>query len=660
MNAPDRSARLGAPRATDTPATPGTTPTTQGQEPAASPEPALTRQDTGRRAGSLPDDIPLGSCGMAASQDVGGQGADRMEAQCKEAGRDAAAVHDMFKDLFELAPVGISLINMESTRAVEFNAAMCELVGFSRNELLTKEAGERLPPELEAMRQRKIALAREHGRYGPFETSFTHKDGHRLDVLLSGIRVSDHDGSPFVWSIMQDVTRQKQLERELRLNAEQDRLTSLPNRATLDAALDALTQRARREPAFQFAVLFMDFDRFKLINDTLGHDAGDELLVAMGQRLSAVLDGLGPDALAAGTMAARFGGDEFVFVAAGIEGPREAQNIADRLQVALSRPYVVKGNDIQSSVSIGIALASRATLAPHELMRNADIAMYEAKRRGRNTSVVFDQAMHERVSRAVKVEAGLRHAVKRRELSLLYQPIVDLETGHASSVEALLRWQHPQLGAIGPEEFIPIAEESGQIIAIGEWVLREACQQWAAWRTQDAVRAPASVSVNLSRVQMALGNRLLLVVRAALAEAGMPASALQVEITEREVMKDPKGARELMLGLSALGVRLAMDDFGSGNSSLGCLRDFPFHTIKIDKAFVTGLSRDPHVLAVAHATVHVIENLGMVSVAEGVEDPAEMAILQSMGCRFGQGWLFARPTPADKLLGLMDPPAPAR
>jgi EAL domain-containing protein (putative c-di-GMP-specific phosphodiesterase class I) len=290
---------------------------------------------------------------------------------------------------------------------------------------------------------------------------------------------------------------------------------------------------------------------------------------------------------------------------------------------------------------------------PHVLLRNADTAMYEAKQNGRGSTVVFDQAMHARLSRAVQIEAGLRLAVERGELTVLYQPIVDLENGQMSSVEALLRWQHPELGSVSPAEFIPIAEDSGHIVAIGEWVLRQACLQWARWQQQDAAAAPAGMSVNLSRVQMQLGNRLLQVVRSALSDAGMPASALQLEITERLVMKDPAAARELMLGMNAMGVRLAMDDFGTGSSSLGCLRDYPFDTIKIDKSFVTDLSRDPHVLAVAHATVNVIENLRMTSVAEGIEDPAEVAMLQAMGCRYGQGYLFARPLAADQLLAVM-------
>lgn len=576
----------------------------------------------------------------------------------KEAELAASAAHAMLQGLFDLAPVGISRVDLVTRRVVDFNAAICQLLGRSREELVA-DLGSYLAPECREARQHNLAQAIETGRYGPTEAVMLHASGRRVDVVLSGARVLDQDGRPFLWSIVQDVSRRKHMEAELRAAAEQDALTGLPNRNVLMHRLAQLQQRAIREPGYRFAVLFLDFDRFKLVNDTLGHDAGDELLVLMAQRMRSTLAAVaagGVGALPPGDRAsfvARFGGDEFVYVAAGIDGEREALAIAERLHALLALPYEVKGQAIQSGVSIGLAMGDTGGGVPHALLRNADTAMYEAKRAGRRTTVVFDQAMHARLSRAMQIEAGLRLAVERGEFTVLYQPIVDLESGQMSSVEALIRWQHPELGSVSPVEFIPIAEDSGQIVPIGEWVLRQSCLQWSRWQQQDAAAAPAGMSVNLSRVQMLLGNRLLLVVRSALADAGMPAAALQLEITEREVMKDPAAARELMLGLSAMGVRLAMDDFGTGTSSLGCLRDYPFDTIKIDKSFVTDLGRDPHVLAVAHATVSVIENLGMASVAEGIESPAEVAILQAMGCRYGQGYLFARPLAADQLLAEM-------
>jgi EAL domain-containing protein (putative c-di-GMP-specific phosphodiesterase class I) len=302
---------------------------------------------------------------------------------------------------------------------------------------------------------------------------------------------------------------------------------------------------------------------------------------------------------------------------------------------------------------MGVAFGQGPQAEAQALMRDADTAMYEAKRRGRGGVVCFDAQMRAQLTRSVQIDDALRHAITLNQLSLAYQPIVDLETGAMTSVEALVRWRHPELGEVSPAEFIPIAEDSGEVIPIGEWVLRQACQDWSTWQAQDPAAAPATVSVNVSRVQMTLGPRLMRQVKQALAAADMPASALQLEITEREVMKDPAHALALMHSLRDLGVRLAMDDFGTGTSSLGCLRDYPFHTIKIDKSFVTDLCRDPHVLAVAHATVNVIENLGMHSVAEGIEEPGEVAVLQGLGCRYGQGYLFARPMPADQLLAAM-------
>ncbi|MGA2188696.1 MAG: EAL domain-containing protein [Steroidobacteraceae bacterium] len=439
----------------------------------------------------------------------------------------------------------------------------------------------------------------------------------------------------------------------LRKAAEVDELTGLPNRTVLMQRLQVLVERARATLDFRFALLFLHLDRFKLVNDTLGHAAGDDLLIGLSRRLRKALPNSAKRKRAAGSLVARVNGDQFVYVACGIEGVAEAADIAERLRATLAAPYPIKGEELQSSVSIGIAMYEHASQDPQDLMRNANIALDEAKRSGVGSTVIFDQTMHDRLSRRLRIEVALRMALERRELALLYQPIVDLSSGRMTSVEALLRWNHPELGAVSPNEFIPIAEETELIVPIGEWVLRESCLQWARWQRKSPGGAPATVSVNLSRVQIALGADLLHTVRSALAAARMPAEALQLEITEREVMKDPAGARELILSLRDMGVRLAMDDFGTGTSSLSCLRDYPFHSIKIDKTFLTDIGRDPHVLAVAHATITVIESLGMNSVAEGIEEPSVLAMLQSMGCRCGQGYLFARPMPAAELLDAM-------
>ncbi|MFY8085768.1 MAG: putative bifunctional diguanylate cyclase/phosphodiesterase, partial [Rubrivivax sp.] len=442
----------------------------------------------------------------------------------------------------------------------------------------------------------------------------------RLRLAISGVRAADTDGRPLMWSLVQDVTERHALLQRLEYAATRDRLTGLPNRSALTQALGAASARAREEPGYAFALLFLDFDRFKLVNDTLGHAAGDDLLQAVAQRLqSASLQEIEPDGCIA-----RFGGDEFVLLAPGLQTEAEVRSLGQRLLAALEQPYAVQGKSVRSSASIGVALSQGAQTEASDLLRDADIAMYEAKRNGRGQLVMFNDRMRHQLSRAVRVETALHQALALHQMHVVYQPIVDLDSGHMTSVEALLRWTHPELGAVSPAEFIPIAEESGHVMALGEWVLRQSCLQWKRWQQEDAALAPATVSVNLSRVQLSLGERLLTLVRSALADADMPAAALQLEITEREVSHQASGTRELMQALRSLGVKLAMDDFGTGASSLGCLRDFPFDTIKIDKSFVTDLCNDPHVLAVAHATVNVIENLGMVSVAEGVEEPGEL------------------------------------
>ena len=485
------------------------------------------------------------------------------------------------------------------------------------------------------------------------ECRMRHRDGSWRWVRLRGrVTHSTADGRPlWMHGTHEDITTRKALELELQTAATQDRLTGLPNRATLTQSLEALAQQAREQASAVFAVLFLDFDRFKLVNDTLGHAAGDELLRAVADRLRTALPAPCPGH--APWQLARFGGDEFVLLAPGLCDAGEAQALGRRLLALLEQPYAVRGKPIRSSASIGVAFSEGVDTLGESLLRDADTAMYEAKRAGRGTLVVFDAAMRERLTRTVQIEAGLPQAAALGQLTVLYQPIVDLDTGLLCSAEALLRWQHPELGAVSPAEFIPIAEESGHILALGEWVLRQACRQWVRWQEQDAAAAPATVSVNLSRVQLAQGERLLATVSSALADAGMPPAALQLEITEREVTREAHDARAQMQALRAWGVKLAMDDFGTGASSLGCLRDYPFHTIKIDKSFVTDLCRDPNVLAVAHATVNVIENLGMLSVAEGIEEPDELATLQSLGCRYGQGWLFGRPMAGERLLAHM-------
>jgi diguanylate cyclase (GGDEF)-like protein len=448
-----------------------------------------------------------------------------------------------------------------------------------------------------------------------------------------------------------DITKRKLLESQLIDTAQRDKLTGLANRAVFMERLANAVVRVRNGEQPLFSVLFLDVDRFKLVNDTLGHRAGDELLRQIARRLQRELRA--SDAFAGndtGNVVSRFGGDEFLLLINDLQAARDATKIAERLLNALAPAYVILGSEVHSSASIGIVTSHQGETSAEEVVRNADVAMYEAKHAGRACSVVFNETMHEQLTRHVMIETSLRRAIGSDELYLVYQPIVELATGQMVSAEALVRWNHPALGAITPAEFIPVAEESGLIVALGKWVQREACQALVAWRAQDPARAPRTISVNVSRAELALGRKLLDQLQAMLEQVGLPAECLQLEVTEREVMRNPEMFHELMHDLQELGIKIAMDDFGTGTSSLGLLRSYPFNTIKIDQSFVKDLTTSRDVLAVIHATINLVENLGMASLAEGVEEPAQVAILQSLGCRYAQGYLFSRPKTSELLL----------
>ena len=449
----------------------------------------------------------------------------------------------------------------------------------------------------------------------------------------------------------------KAMEADLVLASRQDKLTGLPNRAVFMEQLQSAVERVRADEQPMCAVLFLDFDRFKYTNDTLGHTAGDELLRQIAARLRSGLRAPSEiDNQPTGNLIGRFGGDEFLLLINDLRASDEASVIASRLLDSLGEVYSIFGCEVQSTASIGIGIVTgeHGPASAEEIVHHADMAMYVAKGSGGGCSVVFDNAMLTQMTRHLAIETNLRKAIGNSELYLLYQPIVDLDSGRMVSVEALVRWNHPIMGPISPGEFIPIAEKSHLIIAIGQWVLREACVAMVGWRRRDPECAPRSIGVNVSRAELSLGNLFLEKTRDTLRSVGLPPACLQLEVTEREVMRNPEGCLELMRELRRLGVRLAMDDFGTGNSSLGCLRDYPFDAIKIDRSFVEDLTRSRDVLAVTHATIALITNLGMDSVAEGVEAAAQVAVLQSLGCRYGQGHLFSRPVRAEQLLNALE------
>jgi diguanylate cyclase (GGDEF)-like protein len=437
------------------------------------------------------------------------------------------------------------------------------------------------------------------------------------------------------------------------LAARRDKLTGLANRTAFVEQLQNHVADARAGTGQPFAVMFLDFDHFKHVNDTLGHDAGDELLRQIADRLRM---SLGAHELAGPErrhhVVARFGGDEFVILLDNVLAEADVRGAADQLIRDLAPLYTLRGVDVSSTASIGVTHSVAADDDAETMLRNSDVAMYEAKRSGRGCYTMFDGEMRKRITRVRQLERSLMGAIGTPEVRLAYQPVIELETGRMVAVEAMLRWKHPVLGEVPPAEFLSMAEDTGLIVPLGEWVLQEACRQLAEWQRNEPARAPAAVSVNVSRGELALGVRFVERVRNALVASDLGPQALQIEIPEGDLTRDRAGALSLLQQLRALGVRLTMDEFGAGPASLSALSVWPFHSVKMARSFVHGLATNRDVMALAHATLTLVENLGMASVAQGVEEPSQLAILQSFGCRHAQGRLLGGPVEADEVLGL--------
>ena len=490
------------------------------------------------------------------------------------------------------------------------------------------------------------------------EFRMRHATGSWVWIMAAGAAIERRPGGPpqRVAGVHLDITQRKELEQRLADAALTDALTGLPNRAALHARLAQCAARARRSSDYRYAVLFMDFDRFKQVNDSLGHEAGDELLRQIGQRLRTTLRP-GDDLARLDSdehTAARLGGDEFVALLEPLRRPEDAAAVAQRLLDALAAPYRLDGHDVCSTVSIGIVTSDREDTDPETMLRDADTAMYEAKRRGRARYVVFSADMQERVRHALDLEADLRRALRTPgEVFVVYQPIVELTTGAVCGVEALARWNHPTRGPVPPVEFIPLAEENGLIAELGELVLQTACRDAADWSRTLGSRAPATVSVNLSRAQIRKGG-LPATVAAALANTGLPPGVLRLEITESLAMQDTQMVATLY-ELRSQGVSLALDDFGTGYSSLASLDQLPLDVVKIDRSFVQRMVGDRYQTALIEATLMVAASLGLDVVAEGVETEEQADLLRRAGCRYAQGWLYGKPMFAGELARSIGP-----
>jgi diguanylate cyclase (GGDEF)-like protein len=452
-----------------------------------------------------------------------------------------------------------------------------------------------------------------------------------------------------VEELSRHIAEQQRISSELQQSREHfrhaafhDALTGLPNRALLLDHLKRAIERTRRRPEHLFAVLFIDLDRFKNINDSLGHGTGDHLLVALARRLEGCLRPT--------DTVARLGGDEFAILLDELEDARAAIAVAERIQGELAQPFNLDGHEVYTSASIGITLSETGYDRPEHVLRDADTAMYRAKEKGKARHELFDQVMHARAVALLKLENDLRRAVERGEFHVYYQPIYALDTRRITGFEALVRWLHPERGLVPPDEFIPLAEETGLITEIGRWVLAEACRQLHRWQT--LAPRPLTMSVNLSSRQFSQPH-LIDQIEQTLAETGIAPRCLQLEITESVVMENAEAAATMLRQLRALGVQLSIDDFGTGYSSLSYLHRFPLSVLKIDRSFVSRMGAGDENAEIVRTVITLANNLDMLVVAEGVQTEAQFTQLRELNCNYGQGYLFSPPVDAECAAALL-------
>ena len=462
-----------------------------------------------------------------------------------------------------------------------------------------------------------------------------HLEVHYLPLIGADTTVQGHFG------IVHDITERKQSETLLHFLANHDQLTQLPNRNEFLRRLDEAVARAARY-GHRVGVLFIDLDRFKNVNDTLGHECGDALLVAVAHRFSETLRG--------SDTVARLGGDEFTVILGEIGNPQEAAASAQRLRATLAQPFVVQGQEVFASASIGISIYPDDGADAATLLRNADMAMYRAKEMGRNIFQFYSREATEAAMQRLGLESRLRRAVDRGEFVLHYQPIVDVESNRIVGLESLVRWNRPDTGLVSPATFIPIAEETGLIVPIGDWVLDTACRQLRA--LHESGHAGLRIAVNLSPKQFRRRD-MARTITDTLARTGLAAQHLELEITESSVMENPEAAVRTLHALKQMGVHLSIDDFGTGYSSLSQLKRFPIHALKVDQSFIRDIPADEDNAAIASAIIAMGQRLRLTLVAEGVETHEQLAFLRERGCRYVQGYLFSRPIPADELAALL-------
>jgi len=545
-----------------------------------------------------------------------------------------------FRQLFADNPQPMWVYDVETLEFLEVNEAAIRHYGYAREEFLARRITDIRPAEDVPRLLADVASERGALQQGGWRHRL--KDGRVIDVEVRSHQLS-FDAHDAVLVAVQDVTHRNALESELRHQAFHDSLTNLANRALFADRVDHAVRRQERD-ATAVAVLLLDLDGFKTVNDSLGHTVGDELLVAVAARLQGCLR--------PGDTAARLGGDEFAILLEDLEEPDAADRLAQRIIDVLAPPFSLSGREIFVPASLGISLAEGERESADELLRNADAAMYRAKSEGKGCYRLFDPAMHSAAMARLELEGDMRRAIEEREFVVHYQPTVSLSTGKVMALEALVRWQHPTRGLIPPAEFIHLAEENGLIVDIGRWVLGEACRRARYWRAAHRGHRLA-IAVNLSARQLS-DPHLVDDVARVLHETGLEPSALTLEITESVVMADTEVAIARLHALKSLGIRLAIDDFGTGYSSLSSLRQLPVDTLKIDKAFVDGVTMGVEAAGLVQAIVRLAGTLDLQTIAEGVERRDQVERLEELGCSEVQGYHFSRPMAPDDVEAFLE------
>jgi PAS domain S-box-containing protein len=575
--------------------------------------------------------------------------------------RQLAERDQLFQLISENAADMIALVDSDGRRLYN-SPAYQKVLGYSAEDLKSTSSFEQIHPDDRPRVLEAAENARRSGRGERMEYRVRHKDGswRTLESTASPIRNAKGQTDKLV-IVNRDITERKQAEEMLAHNAFHDGLTNLPNRALfLDRLQHALTL-SKRHANYKFAVLLIDIDEFKIVNDSMGHSAGDELLIQIAQRLRDSVrradtvsrprtSGV-PDRPANDDTLARLGGDEFSILLDDIQDPVEAVRIAERVQAELATPFLVNQQEIVISASIGIAASTTPHTQAEDLLRDADIAMYRAKRAGKARCEVSDPAMHANAVKRLRLETDLRKAFDQEEFRVYYQPIVWLQTGRIAGFEALTRWQRPE-GILAPIDFIAVAEETGLIIPMNRRLLREACQHLRSWQSEFPSSPPLTMSVNMTSREFAQPD-LASEISKVLDQTGVDPACLQLEIIETIAMGDAEKSGHVLAHLKALGVRLSIDDFGTGYSSLSRLRRIPVDTLKIDRAFISNMDRDPESREIVRIIIMLAHNLGLKVVAEGTETEGQVNLLKQLNCEMAQGYFFSQPADDQAMLRLL-------